>query len=308
MLTLNVWPFKKKLCTDSRLCVSQPEWWTSSWKESAIRVSCAISFWEQSIHRSRIQHRMCFISVLVCKYLRTKSHFMQGQACLWLGRWFQEVGGELDKAKKCLEEALVIDPKNREIAQTLRQVNQGMGRTSEADALEHLTTLTETSQKSEQTSAFANASLPAFSKQPSGEWLLESVFIHSAAQASLFIALINRPSCVCAYEPFAALLRYALSSVHLGEHTSQQCLNQLIANTKKCERRSEKTWSFETVKPMNQALHQCELVGVNLVSFQHWYIYSSKHCHCLASHHTDLCVWELSDPVRTKWISDDCFQ
>ena len=232
--------------------------------------------------------------------LRTKSHFMQGQACLWLGRWFQEVGGELDKAKKCLEEALVIDPKNREIAQTLRQVNQGMGRTSEADALEHLTTLTETSQKSEQTSAFANASLPAFSKQPSGEYL------HFAAEASIFMALITMPSCGRAYKPFAALLRKALSAVHLREHTSQQCLNQLIANIKKLERSFEKKTGV--LRHWGPWIKLCISVGVNLVSFQHWYIYSSKHCLWLASHYADLCSWESSDSGRSNWIFEDCFE
>ena len=91
--------------------------------------------------------------------------YLQEQACLWLGRWYQEVGVDLEKAKACFEEALVLNPKDVEVAKALRKVNHELGKTAEAEELAHLTDAAPATASSEPKSAFAAASLPPFADQ-----------------------------------------------------------------------------------------------------------------------------------------------
>ena len=87
---------------------------------------------------------------------------MQEEACTWLGRWYMEVGEDLRKAKSCFEEALVMDSRNKEVAQLLRQVNQDLGMREHADELTHLVGLSPSGPADDQESAFAMASGRAF--------------------------------------------------------------------------------------------------------------------------------------------------
>lgn len=84
---------------------------------------------------------------------------------MWLGRWYHEVGNDLHKAKGCYEEALVMNPKNKEVALALREINQDLGMKEQADELAHLTdskTPTRLSIDGANPSAFAAASSEAF--------------------------------------------------------------------------------------------------------------------------------------------------
>lgn len=54
-------------------------------------------------------------------------HSLQVQACAWLGHWYREVAGDLEKAKNCYEQTLLLDASDRVTANLLKQVNEQLG-------------------------------------------------------------------------------------------------------------------------------------------------------------------------------------
>ena len=55
------------------------------------------------------------------------SYLLQALACASLGKWYQEIGKDLPKAKNCYEETLLIDPQAEEVAAALKTVNEQLG-------------------------------------------------------------------------------------------------------------------------------------------------------------------------------------
>ena len=68
-------------------------------------------------------------------------HLLQALACACLGHWYQEVGNDLQKAKNCYEETLLIDPQAEEVAASLKQVNEKLGLNVYATENAHLSLL-----------------------------------------------------------------------------------------------------------------------------------------------------------------------
>lgn len=113
---------------------------------------------------------------------------------MWLGHWFLEIPKDLQSAKRCYEEALVMNPNNKEVARQLRQINQDLGMKEHADELNHLTeAATNSAPAQDEESAFAAACGETSEPSNNGKVL------HFAVQRAILQAVVLLPHLICPF-------------------------------------------------------------------------------------------------------------